>query len=160
MLLGLALTLLGAGGCFALARTGGAAVLGGCAGWWLSVALSLTVLRGGYVWSPVGLHRCVITQPIVLSPDGLTNLLLFAPAALLAVLAVGRAALVVIGLTLLSCLVEVAQAYSSVGVCDSSDVVLNALGSAVSALVAAIMRSAARPRHASVSGSDLCPGSS
>jgi hypothetical protein len=157
----LVLTILGACVCFGLTRSWAAAALGAVAGWWLAVALSLTLLRGGYVWQAAGLNRCVITQPVVLSADGVTNLLLFAPTAFLAVLAIRRVGWVIAGVALLSLGVEATQAVSSVGICDSSDVVLNVLGATGFALVAAIVRSAfTRSRHVSMSGSDLCPRSS
>jgi hypothetical protein len=157
----LLLALLGACLCFVLTRSRAAAALGGVAGWWLAVALSLTLLRGGYTWDPAGLRRCAITQPLVLSADGLTNLLLFAPTAFLCVVAIRRAAQVIVGIVLLSLLVEVMQAVSSVGVCDSSDVVLNSLGATVAALTALMVRSAiAGSRRTAVSGSDPCPRSS
>ena len=136
-------------------------VLGALAGSALSVAISLTLFRGG---SRSGsLAGCALTYPTVLSGDGLANLALFAPAAFCAVLAIGRPGHVAGTLGMVSLAVEELQAVQSVGVCDSSDVLLNGLGALAAALVAALLRKAlarGRPlaRH-SVSGSDPCRGS-
>jgi hypothetical protein len=159
---GLVLTLLGGlvGG--RLTRSRVAAALGGAAGWSLATAVSLTLFRGGYRYgSLAGLRQCALTTPVVLSGDGVTNLVLFAPTAFLAVLAIARPGRVIAGVAVLSLLVEGTQAVTSVGVCDSSDALLNTLGALVAALVAAVARWAlAAPRRSSVSGSDLCPRSS
>src|SRR3954471_20564498 len=109
----LLLTLVAGGACFGVTRSRTAAALGAVAGCWLAIALSLTLLRGGYTWNSGGLHRCVITQPVVMSADGLANLLLFAPTAFLAVMAIRRAAAVITGVALLSAVVEAIQAVSS-----------------------------------------------
>jgi glycopeptide antibiotics resistance protein len=96
----------------------------------------------------------------VLSSDGLANLVLFAPAAFLAVLAAGRPGRVAAGVAIVSLVVEGLQAVRSVGVCDSSDALLNAAGGLAAAFAAAIVRGAlARWRplaHAPVSGSSPC----
>lgn len=135
--------------------------LGALAGSALAVAISLTLFRNGSRYGSVSrLRECAVTDPTVLSEDGLANLLLFAPAAFLAVLAIGRPGRVAAGLAFVSLGVEGLQAVWSLGVCDSSDALLNSLGGLVAALAAALVRGGlARSRpvaHASVSGSGLC----
>lgn len=145
-------------------RTGqsaGAVVLGALAGSALAVAITLTLLRGGsQPWSLVGLRSCAVTDPTVLSGDGLGNLVLFAPAAFLAVLAIGRPARVAAGVAAVSLVVEGLQAVRSLGVCDSSDALLNALGGLAAALAATLVRAAlvrSRPTaYHSVPGSVSC----
>jgi glycopeptide antibiotics resistance protein len=137
---------------------------GALAGSALAVAISLTLFRGGgQPWSLLRLRGCVVTDPTVLSGDALGNLALFAPAAFFAVLAIGRPARVAAAVAAVSLGVEGLQAIRSVGVCDSSDALLNALGGLAAALVAASLRSALRLRrpipHASVPGSNPCPRS-
>jgi len=158
---GAALTLLGALVSGRLTRSRAAAALGGIAGMALAVAVTLTLFRGGYAyWHLDGLRQCALTDPVLLSADGITNLLLFAPAAFLAVLAVGRPARIVLGAASISLLVEGVQAVSSMGVCDSSDALLNTIGAAAAAMAAVVVRVAfGRPGHSSVSGSDPCPRS-
>jgi hypothetical protein len=159
---GLVLTLLGAivSGC--LTRSHTAAVVGALAGWSLATAVTLTLFRGGYRSGHLaGLRQCAATAPVVLSGDGVTNLLLFAPTAFLAVLAIARPARVITGLALISLVVEGLQAVMSVGVCDSSDALLNTVGASLAASAAVVVRAAfARPQRSPVSGSDLCPTSS
>jgi hypothetical protein len=144
-----------------LGRSRGAVALGALAGSALALALSLTLFRGG--GQPGGLDRlraCVVTDPTLLSGDGLANLVLFAPAAFLAVLAIGRPGGVTAAIAAVSVAVEGLQAVRSVGVCDSSDALLNSLGGLAAALAAALVRGAfARWRpleHAAVSGSGSC----
>jgi glycopeptide antibiotics resistance protein len=135
--------------------------LGALAGSALAVAISLTLFRGGgRPGSLARLGSCVATDPRVLSGDGLANLALFAPAAFLAVLAIGRPGGVTAAITAVSLAVEGLQAVRSLGVCDSSDALLNSLGGLAAALAAALVRSAftrGRPlAHDSVPGSDPC----
>lgn len=152
---------LGASASFAARRTVTAAATGGGAACWLSIVLSLTVLRGGYVWDAGGFRRCVATQPLPLSPDGVINLLLLAPAATLGLLAVGRAVRVIACLVVVSIVVEAAQAMTSVGVCDTSDVVLNASGAALAVGTTLVVRAAlARRAPTHVPGSQPCRRSS
>lgn len=135
------------------------AALGTMAGCALAAALSVTLLRqGGQPGALAGLRSCVVTEPSVLTVDGVTNLALFAPAAFLAVLAIGRPVPVALALAGLSLLIEASQAIRAVGVCDSSDALLNSLGALVAAAAAALVRHAAsRPLpEASVSGSEPC----
>jgi hypothetical protein len=144
-----------------LGRSRAAVALGALAGSALAVALSLTLFRGGgQPDSLAGLHTCVVTDPTVLSGDGLANLALFAPAAFLAVLAIGRPGGVAAGIAVVSLAVEGLQAIESVGVCDSSDALLNSLGGLAAALAAASVRGAAARRrpleHDSVPGSGPC----
>jgi glycopeptide antibiotics resistance protein len=125
------------------------------------VAISLTLFRAGrQPGSLARLRACAVTDPTPLSGDGLVNLALFAPAAFLAVLAVGRPGRVAAGVAAVSLAVEGLQAVWSVGVCDSSDALLNSLGGLAAALAAALVRGAFerwRPiEHASVSGSGTC----
>jgi hypothetical protein len=127
------------------------AALAGCA---LAPVISLTLLRGGGLPGQlVRLRGCALTDPAPLSGDGLVNLLLLAPAAFLAVLAIGRPLLVATGALLLSLAIETLQAVLAVGVCDSSDALLNTLGALAAALVGAALRAAFVP------GSDPCPRS-
>jgi glycopeptide antibiotics resistance protein len=132
------------------------------AGWSLSIAITLTLFRGRYgSGSLAGLRKCAITSPVVLSGDGLTNLFLFAPAAFLMVLAISRPAKVLSGVALLSLAVEGIQAVWSMGVCDSSDALLNTLGASIATVSAVIARAAfARPGQSPMAGSELCPRSS
>ncbi len=138
-----------------------ASVLGGLAGLALAVALGLTLFRSGGV--PGGLWRlrtCAVTDPVLMSGDGLANLALFAPAAFLAVLAIGRPGRVAAGVAATSVVVEVLQALRNVGVCDSSDALLNTLGGLGAALIAALLRAGfLRLRPLVVPGSDPCPRS-
>jgi hypothetical protein len=159
---GLVLSLLGAVFSGQVTRSRIAATLGGLAGWSLSIAVTLTLFRGGYrLGDLAGLRQCALTTPNVLSGDGLTNLLLFAPTAFLTVLAINRPARVISCIGLLSLAVEGIQAVTSVGVCDSSDALLNTLGASVAALAAVAARSAfAWPRRSFVAGSDPWPRSS
>ena len=136
-------------------------VLGALAGSALAVAITLTLFRGGHMpWSLAGLRSCVVTDPNPLSGDGLANLALFAPTAFLAVLAIGRPGRVAAGVACVSLVVEGLQAIRSVGVCDSSDALLNTLGGFAAALAASVVRGAlARgrpPAFDSVPGSDPC----
>lgn len=144
-----------------LGRSRGAVALGALAGSALGVAISLTLFRGGrQPGSLARLQACAVTDPMPLSGDGLVNLALFAPAAFLAVLAVGRPGRVAVGVTAVSLAVEGLQAVWSVGVCDSSDALLNSLGGLAAALAAVLVRGAFerwRPlEHVSVSGSGSC----
>lgn len=144
-----------------LGRSRGAVALGALAGSALAVAITLTVFRGGgQPGSLARLRTCVVTDPSPLSGDGLANLVLFAPAAFLAVLAIGRPMRVTAGIAALSLAVEGLQAVWSVGVCDSSDALLNSLGGLGAALLAALLHSAIlRSRTlatASVPGSVPC----
>ncbi|MDT7537714.1 MAG: VanZ like family, partial [Actinomycetota bacterium] len=132
--------------------------LGGLAGWALAVALSLTLFRAGDQTGILG--ACAVTVPAVLSGDGLANLALFAPAAFLAVLAIGRPGLVAFGVAAASVAIEGLQAALAVGVCDSSDALLNTVGGLTAALAAALVRSGLARWHrlagTSVSGSMPC----
>jgi hypothetical protein len=144
-----------------LGRSRAAVALGALAGSALAVALSLTLFRdGGQPDSLAGLHTCVVTDPTVLSGDGLANLALFAPAAFLAVLAIGRPGCVAVGIAAVSLAVEGLQAIESVGVCDSSDVLLNSLGGLAAALAAVSVRNALACRRPlepdTVPGSGSC----
>lgn len=139
----------------------GAVGLGAAAGAALAVAISLTLLRSGR--QPASLARlpvCAVTGPMALSGDGVANLVLFAPAAFFAVMAVGRPGRVAAGVAAVSVGVECLQAIWSVGVCDSSDALLNSLGGLVAALAAACWHEALERRRvlvqASVSGSGSC----
>lgn len=116
-----------------LGRTEGSVVLGALAGSALAVAVSLTLFRVGV--RPGG-QRCAVTDPVLLSSDGLANLVLFAPAAFLGALAVGRPLFVTAGVAAVSVGVEALQQLLAVGVCDTSDALLNALGGLVGAGVA------------------------
>ena len=160
LLCGLLLTVLGAAASGCLTRSRGAAALGALAGSALAVGISLTLFRGGF--GPASLARlrtCVVTDPTALSPDGLANLALFAPAAFLAVLAIGRPLRVATGLAAVSLAIEGLQAIAWVGVCDSSDAVHNALGELLAALAATGLRVAFFRWRTIVSGSIPCPRS-
>lgn len=139
---GLVLAVSGAYAARRLTGSRAAALLAAAAGVALATAVTLTLFRGGY--RDGDLARCVVTDPVLLSADGVTNLLLLAPAAFLAVLAVGRPVQVAVGAGLVSLLVEAGQAVTAVGVCDSSDALLNTLGAALAALAAGVVRSAVR----------------
>jgi hypothetical protein len=153
---GSALACLGAIACGRIARSVVAAGFGAAAGLTLAGALTLTVLRPSYPLHGPDAGRCFVTVPTVLSGDGVTNLLLFAPTAFLLVLAVGRPRAVVLSVAVGSVVVEWVQALREVGVCDSSDVVLNTLG----ALLAVGAASCLRPLLLrAVSGSSLCRSS-
>jgi hypothetical protein len=158
---GLVLAPLGALVSRRLSRSRSAAGLGALAGSALAVAVSLTLFRdGGRHGSLAQLRQCVVTDPTLLSGDGLANLALFAPAAFLAVLAIGRPGRVAACVAGVSIAVEGLQAVQSVGVCDSSDALLNAFGGLLAAAAASLVRGAfARWRslaHPSVSGSGSC----
>jgi glycopeptide antibiotics resistance protein len=143
-----------------LTRSRASAVIGGLAGSALAVAITLTLFRGGFGHGSLSwLRTCAVTDPMALSADGLANLALFAPAAFLAVLAIGRAWVVSIGVALMSLAVEGIQAVEWVGVCDTSDAVHNTVGGLAAALTAAAVRAAWFRRHRAVSGSDACPRS-
>jgi glycopeptide antibiotics resistance protein len=147
-------------GCGWLARSRASAVIGGLAGSALAVAITLTLFRGGFGHESLSrLHTCTVTDPLVLSADGLANLALFAPTAFLAVLAIGRPGRVSLGIASVSLAVEGLQAVEWLGVCDSSDAVHNAVGGLVAALVAVAARAAWFRRHPAVSGSSACPRS-
>ena len=138
-----------------LARSRSAVVLGGLAGTALAMAISLTLFR--YGGQPGGLWRlstCAVTDPVLLSGDGLANLALLAPAAFLAVLAVGRPAAVLAGVAAVSLTVEALQALLDLGVCDTSDAALNLLGALVAVLLGAALR--AGVARLSVPGSVPC----
>lgn len=144
-----------------LGRTRGAVAMGALSGSALAVAISLTLFRGGgRPGSLARLRACAVTDPTVLSGDGLANLALFAPAAFLAVLAIGWPGAVAAAIAAVSLGIEGLQAVRSVGVCDSSDALLNAVGGLVAASAAALVRGALVRRHDlahdSVPGSDPC----
>jgi hypothetical protein len=135
--------------------------LGAMAGCALAAALSATLFRGGGRSGVLArLRWCAVTEPHMLSPDGLVNVALLAPAAFLAVMAIGRPLRVAAGLAAVSLTIEASQAIRAVGVCDSSDALLNGLGALAAALAAAGIRSAVaavRPAaEPSVSGSVPC----
>lgn len=140
-------------------RLGGSRLLGSLSGSALAVALSLTLFRGGWGHESLArLGQCALTDPVLLSGDGLANLVLFGPAAFLAALAVGRPLLVALAVLGVSLAVEATQAVEAVGVCDSSDALLNTTGGLLAALVAAALR-AGWVRLRPVPGSGPCPGS-
>lgn len=142
-------------GCGRLTRRRSSAALGALAGSALAVTLTLTLFRGGFGHESLGrLRQCAVTDPLVLSGDGLANLVLFAPVAFLAVLAIGRPWLVALGIAGISVGVEITQAVEWVGVCDTSDALHNTAGGLAAALVAAWLH-----RRLPVSGSGACPGS-
>jgi hypothetical protein len=158
---GLVLAPLGALVSGRLSRSRSAAGFGALAGSALAVAVSLTLFRdGGGHGSLARLRQCVLTDPTVLSGDGVANLALFAPTAFLAVLAIGRPLRVAVGVAGVSLAVEGLQAVQAVGVCDSSDALLNALGGLLAAVAATLVRGAfarwRRLAQPSVSGSGLC----
>jgi hypothetical protein len=154
--LGLLLVPLGALTAGRLGGTRWASVPGALAGGALAAAVSLTVFRDSpQVWHLAGLRTCAVTAPNLLTGDGVSNLVLFAPAAFLAVLAIGRPGLVTAGVVTISLTVEATQAIHAVGVCDSSDALLNSLGGLVAALLASLARWDPAP-PASVSGSGSC----
>lgn len=161
---GLVLAPLGAVVAARLSRSVLAALLGALSGAALTVAISLTLFRGGFGHASLArLRTCALTDPTLLSGDGLANLALFAPAAFFAVLAIGRPLGVAAGVAVVSVAVEAVQAIEWVGICDSSDAVHNTLGGLVAALAAALLRSAfvgsRRLTTVSVPGSDPCPRS-
>lgn len=146
--------------CGWLTRSRASAVLGALAGSALAVAITLTLFRGGFGHESLSrLRTCAVTDPLVLSADGLANLALFAPTAFLAVLAIGRPWLVSLGVALVSLAVEALQAVEWVGVCDSSDAVHNTVGGLAAAIAAAAVRAAWFRRYPAVSGSGACPRS-
>jgi glycopeptide antibiotics resistance protein len=135
-------------------------MLGALAGSALAVAITLTLFRGGFGHESLArLRTCAVTDPLVLSADGLANLALFAPTAFLAVLAIGRPWLVSLGVAVVSLAVEALQALEWIGVCDSSDAVHNTAGGLAAALAAAAVRAVWFRRYPAVSGSGACPRS-
>lgn len=107
-----------------------------CSSWWLPLAFCLTgvlgvtlALRGG----EAGRAECVInhevTEPLY-TTQGLWNLAMFVPLGLFGVLALRRPLPVLVGVTALPCLIELAQALAPFvsGICDSADVEMNAGG--------------------------------
>jgi hypothetical protein len=146
----------GAIACGRTYRSGVGAALGAAAGLTLAAALTLTVLRPSYPLRSPDAGHCFVTVPGVLSGDGVTNLLLFAPTAFLVALAVGRPRAVVLTAAIGSAVVEWAQALREVGVCDSSDVVLNTLGALLAVGAASCLRPLLRR---AVPGSGPCRSS-
>lgn len=82
-------------------------------------------------------HSCLIQPGLSLNtPEAKLNALLFAPAAFFAMLAIRRAAPVVLGALASSAGVEVLQSVTALGTCQSSDVVRNVAGAMVACGVA------------------------
>ena len=153
---GVVLACFGAIACRRAVRSVVAAAFGALAGLTLAGALTLTVLRPSYPLHGPDAGRCFMTVPVLLSGDGVTNLLLFAPTAFLLVLAVGRPRAVVLSVAVGSVVVEWLQALREVGVCDSSDVLLNTLGALVAVGAACCLRPLLLR---AVPGSGLCRSS-
>ena len=86
------------------------------------------------------LRSCRITDPWSWSTEGLLNVALLAPFCFLAVLAVGHPMLVSLTGIAMSVGFETVQAATNRGVCDSSDVVHNALGAIAAAVLAGVLR--------------------
>lgn len=115
----------------------------------LAAALALTLARPGLRSSVVDWERaataCTVTDVRSWSTEALLNLLLLAPFAALAVLAIGHPILVSLFAGLVSLGIETAQAAFSVGACDSSDLLRNSAGALLAALLAAVLAPAFRP---------------
>ena len=86
------------------------------------------------------LRSCRITDPWNWSTEGLLNVALLAPFCVLAVLAVGHPMLVSLTGIAVSVGFEIVQAVTDRGVCDSSDVVHNAIGAVAAAVLAGVLR--------------------
>jgi len=109
----------------------------------LSAAVTVTLARPGLRseqadWGRVA-SACTVTDPHPLTTEALLNLLLLAPFAALAVLAVGRPIRVALTAATISLAIEALQAAYSVGACDSSDVLRNSAGALVAALLAWVL---------------------
>lgn len=104
---------------------------------WLAFAVTL-LNRGGLTEVGArGLLSCALTDPRVLNADSIGNLLLFAPFGFMASASIGRPLLVAATGLVLSVSIEGVQAMGSLGACDSSDVVHNASGVLIGALLGA-----------------------
>ncbi len=114
---------------------------------YLSAAVAITLARPGLGTRGLNWHQfpsaCTVTDPRPLTPEGLLNLTLLVPFALLAVLAVGHPLSVAASAVLVSAGIEAAQVALSVGTCDSSDLVRNSAGALAAALLAAVIRAVA-----------------
>lgn len=110
----------------------------------LAAAVTLAIARPGLRSMDADWDRlpsvCRITDARTLTTEGLLNLLLLVPFAVLAVLAVGHPISVAVVAATASVGVESVQAVYAIGACDSSDVVRNSAGALVGALLAAIVR--------------------
>lgn len=85
-------------------------------------------------------RSCVIQPGLSLgTPEALLNAFLFAPAAFFAVLAVRRAAPVVLVVLASSAAVEAVQSVTALGTCQTADVVRNVAGAMVACGVAALL---------------------
>jgi hypothetical protein len=85
-------------------------------------------------------RSCEVTNPWAWSTEGLLNLALLAPFCFLAVLAVGHPILVSLTGIAASLGFETFQWFTARGICDSSDVVHNAMGAIAAAVVAGVLR--------------------
>ena len=120
-------------------------VYAGLAGVGLALVPATTLARGeaALAW------RSCIVQPGLSSgsPEAVLNALLFVPAAFFAVLALRRAAPVVLAALVCSAGVELIQTVTSLGACQTADVVRNVSGAVVAAGVAGLLvRASARDR--------------
>ena len=104
---------------------------------WLVFAVTLLNRGGSVELGARGLLTCAVTDPRVLNAESMGNLLLFVPFGFLASASIGRPLLVFAAGLLLSVSVEVTQAMGSLGTCDSSDVVHNAGGVLLGAMLGA-----------------------
>ncbi len=117
----------------------GSLVLAALASVALWLAFAVTILnRGGLTEVGArGLMSCAITDPRVLNAESIGNVLLFAPFGFLASASIGRPLLVAASGLLLSVAIEGVQAMGSLGTCDTSDVIHNAGGVLLGALLGA-----------------------
>lgn len=110
----------------------------GLAGGSFALVPATTLARGDAVFA---WGRSCLIQPglSVGTPEAKLNVLLFAPAAFFASLAVRRAATVVLAALVVSAGVEAVQSVTALGTCQTSDVVRNVAGAVVACGVAALL---------------------
>ena len=113
-------------------------VSAGLAGASLALVPATTLARGDALiaWG----RSCLIQPGLSLgTSEALLNVLLFAPAAFFAMLAVRRAAPVVLAALASSAAVEAVQSVTALGTCQTSDVVRNVAGATIACGVAALL---------------------
>jgi hypothetical protein len=113
-------------------------VLAATSGASLALVPATTLVRGDVL---IGWGRTCGMQPALslASPEGVLNLLLLAPAAFFGVLALRRAAPVLVAALACSVAIEVIQLVTALGTCQTADVVRNVAGAVVAAGAALLL---------------------
>ncbi|OLF16206.1 VanZ family protein [Actinophytocola xanthii] len=127
-------------GLAAARRWGWRPVPAALAGVGLGVVLGVTLSRRrSYFASPEGFDEpvCLLTGFSVAGGSEVLNVLLFVPPVFFAVLATRRPAPVLGAAVVLSALIELAQTVTGRGVCETQDVLNNAVGALVAAVAGA-----------------------